>query len=156
MREITTYDELRVLVGQDLGASDWIRIGQDQVDLFGQAIEDQQWIHCDPERARRESPFGQTIVHGMLLLGLLGRLRNSVEGLKLAIPTRLGIFYGFDRVRFVHPVPVGARVRLRLKIKEARLVEPKVIHIVYQHELQIEDQTRPALVADAINRIYTL
>lgn len=151
---IESYEDLRETVGLDLGTSDWLRIEQSQVDLFGQAVGDTQWIHCDPERARRESPFGGTIVHGMLQLALLSTLRNGVQGLRLRIPTRMGVFYGVDRVRFISPVPVGARVRLHLKIKEARLVESKVIHVVYEQRLEIEDQAKLALVAETLNRIY--
>jgi acyl dehydratase len=151
---LRSYEDMREVVGVDLGVSDWLRIGQEQVDLFGQAVEDTQWIHCDPERARRESPFGGTIVHGMLQLALLSKLRANIQGVRFEIPTKMGVFYGVDRVRFVSPVPVGARVRLHLKIKEARLVEPKVIHVVYEQTLEIEGQDKPALVAETVNRIY--
>lgn len=154
IRTIRSYEDVREAVGQELGVSDWLRIGQDQVDLFGRAVDDTQWIHCDPERARRESPFGGTIVHGMLQLALLSKLRASIPSARFEIPTRMGVFYGIDRVRFVSPVPVGARVRLRLRIKEARLVEPKVIHVVYDQTLEIEGREKPALVAETINRIH--
>ena len=152
---MTSYEELAALVGKDLGASDWLAIEQPQVDAFGAAVEDTQWIHCDPERARRESPFGQTIVHGMLLLALLSKFRGRVEGFELEIPSRMGVFYGLNKVRFVTPVLVGARVRVHLKIAEARLVEPKVIHLVYDHSLEVENQAKPALIAETINRLYT-
>lgn len=151
---VASYEELAALVGKDLGASDWVLIEQSQVDAFGEAVEDTQWIHCDPERARRESPFGQTIVHGMLLLALLSKLRGRVEGWKLEIPTRMGVFYGLNKVRFVAPVMVGARVRVQLRIAEARLVEPEVIHLVYEHTMEAENQARPALIAETINRLY--
>ncbi len=151
---IATYDDLAALVGKDLGASDWVGIEQSQVDAFGAAVEDTQWIHCDPERARRESPFGQTIVHGMLLLALLSKFRGRVEGLKLEIPAGMGVFYGLNKVRFVSPVLVGAKVRVHLRISEATLIEPKVIHIVYDHRLEVENQDRPALVAETISRLY--
>ena len=154
VRTIRSYEDMREVVGLDLGASDWLRIEQPQVDLFGEAVGDTQWIHCDPERARRESPFGGTIVHGMLQLALLSKLRGSIETLRFEIPTRMGVFYGLDKVRFVSPVPVGARVRVRLKIKEARPVDPKVIHVVYEHVLDVEGKEKPALVAETINRIY--
>lgn len=153
-RTITSYEDMRDLVGIDLGASDWLLIDQSRVDRFGEAVEDTQWIHCDPERAKRESPFGGPIVHGMLQLALLSKLRTSIQAVKFEIPTRMGVFYGVDRVRFVTPVPVGSRVRVRLKIKEARLVDPKIIHVVYEQVLEIEGKDKPALVADAVNRIY--
>lgn len=151
---IRSYEDLASIVGEDLGSSDWIRIDQDQVDLFGTAVKDLQWIHCDPERAARESPFGQTIVHGMLLLALLGNLRTQLDGMRLEIPQRMGVFYGVNKVRFITPVKVGARVRLHLKVIEARLVEPKIIHVAYENTLEVEDQPKPALVAETLNRIY--
>lgn len=154
VRTFRSYEDMREAVGLDLGASEWLRIEQPQVDLFGQAVEDTQWIHCDPERARRESPFGGTIVHGMLQLALLSKLRASIETVRFEIPTRMGVFYGVDRVRFVSPVLVGARVRIRLKIKEARLVDPTTIHVVYEQTLEVEGKDKPALVAETINRIY--
>lgn len=153
-RVIRSYEEMREAVGLDLGASDWLAIEQDQVDRFGEAVGDLQWIHCDPERAKRESPFGATIVHGMLQLALLSKLRGSIGTVRFEIPARMGVFYGVDRVRFVSPVLVGARVRVRLKIKEARLVDPTVVHVVYEHVLEVEGKDKPALVAETINRIY--
>lgn len=154
IRIIRSFADLREIVGLDLGVSDWLSIAQEQVDRFGHAVEDTQWIHCDPERAKRESPFGGTIVHGMLLLSLLSKLRGSIPTFRLDLPVRMGVFYGLDRVRFITPVPVGAPVRLHLKVKEARLVDPKVIHIVYEQSLELQGKEKPALVAEAINRIY--
>ena len=151
---VTSYEALAALVGQDLGCSDWVTVEQAQVDAFGGAVEDTQWIHCDPARAERESPFGQTIVHGMMMLALLSKLRGLVHGFKLEIPARMGVFYGINKVRFVSPVKVGSRVRVHLKIAEARLVEPEVIHIVYDHKLEVEHQDRPAMVAETVNRLY--
>ena len=153
-RTIRSYEDMRAVVGLSLGVSDWLRIEQSQVDLFGEAVEDTQWIHCDPERARRESPFGGTIVHGMLQLALLSKLRAKIPTFLVDIPTRMGVFYGVDKVRFVTPVLVGARVRLHLKIKDAKLVDPKIIHVVYEQSLEVEGQEKPALVADTVNRIY--
>ncbi len=154
VRVITNYDELAAIVGQDLGCTDWVTIGQDRVDLFGTAVGDRQWIHCDPERAKRESPFGQTIVHGMLLLALLGELRKDIRSVRFEIPSRMGIFYGLNKVRFITPVKVGARIRLHLKVLEATLIQPDVIHVAYENRLEIEGQDKPALIAEALNRIY--
>jgi acyl dehydratase len=153
-RVIASYEELVAIVGEDLGSTDWTRIDQEQVDLFGTAVKDMQWIHCDPKRAGRESPFGQTIVHGMLLLALLGNLRTQVKNVRFEIPARMGVFYGLNRVRFITPVKVGANIRLHLKVIEARLVELKVIHVVYENTLEVEGQAKPALIAEALNRIY--
>lgn len=151
---IASYDDLAAIVGRDLGSTDWTRIGQEQVDQFGAAVRDMQWIHCDPERAKRESPFGQTIVHGMLLLAMLGNLRTQIRAVRFEIPSRMGVFYGLNKVRFITPVRVGAKIRLHLKVTEARLVQPDVIHVVYENTLEVEGQSKPALIAEALNRIY--
>lgn len=148
------YDDLAGAIGNDLGTSRWLRIEQDMVDRFGSAVDDLQWIHCDPERARRESPFGGTIAHGMLILSLLSKLRDDMAAVRFEIPAKMGVFYGLNRVRFVNPVKVGCRIRVRLKINDARLVEPGVVQIVYGQTVEIENESRPALVAEAINRIY--
>ena len=151
---LRTYDDLVGAVGRDLGASTWLRIEQPMVDEFGAVIDDRQWIHCDPERARRESPFGGTIAHGMLILALLSKLRNEITETRFEIPAKMGVFSGLNRVRFINPVKVGSRIRVRLKIDEARLVEPQVIRVIYNQSVEIENEVRPALVAEAVNRIY--
>ena len=154
IRVVRSYDDLVSLIGADLGASNWFRIEQSMVDAFGAAVGDLQWIHCDPERAERESPFGGPIAHGMLILSLLSDLRAQISVTRFEIPTRMGVFYGLDRVRFVTPVKVGSRIRVHLKVKEARLIEPKLIHVVYDQTVEIENEARPALIAEAVNRIY--
>lgn len=153
---IRSFEDMHDVLGFDLGVSEWIQIDQEQVDLFGKAVGDMQWIHCDPERARRESPFGGPIVHGMLQLSLLSKLRENIPSVKFELPTRMGVFYGLDRVRFVSPVLVGSRVRLRLKIKDARLLEPTVVHVIYEQSLEVEEKEKPALIAEAVNRIYLI
>lgn len=151
---LKTFEDLRAAVGRDLGASEWFAVEQSRVDLFGLAVDDMQWIHVDPERCRRESPFGGTIAHGMLVLALLSKLRGQISDTRFEIPTRMSVFYGLNKVRFVSPVRVGARIRVHLKIQEARLVEAKVIHVVYEHSVEIEGEAKPALIAETISRMY--
>lgn len=151
---LKTFEDLQAAVGRDLGASGWFTIDQTRVDRFGEAVEDLQWIHVDPERGRRESPFGGTIAHGLLVLALISKLRQDIPDTQFEIPMRMGLFYGLNKVRFVSPVKVGARIRVHLKIKEARLVEPKVVHIVYDHTVEIEGESKPALVAETVSRMY--
>lgn len=153
-RHLKTFDDLQAAVGHDLGSSNWFAIEQQRVDLFGQAINDLQWIHVDPDRGRRDSPFGCTIAHGMLVLALISDLRRQITGTRFELPVRMELFYGINKVRFVSPVKVGARIRVHLKIVEARLIEPEVGHVVYEHLVEIEGETRPALVAETIGRIY--
>ena len=108
MIEIESVRKLGELVGRDVAVSEWVEVPQERIDRFAEATEDRQWIHTDPERAARESPFKQTIAHGFLTLSLLsemGRTAMRVGGV------RMGINYGLDRVRFIAPVPAGSRVR---------------------------------------------
>ena len=108
MTEVESVAKLGELVGREVALSEWVEVSQERIDAFAEATEDRQWIHTDPERAARESPFKQTIAHGFLTLSLLselGRTAMKVGGV------RMGINYGLDRVRFISPVPAGARVR---------------------------------------------
>jgi acyl dehydratase len=108
-RVIKGLDELKSLVGQPLGTSDWIEITQEQVDRFADATGDHQWLHTDPQRAKLESPYGQTIAHGFLTLSLCPALAQelfTVEGIKM------GVNYGLNRVRFPNAVKVGSRILL--------------------------------------------
>ena len=110
MTEIESVAGLNEHVGREVATSDWLEVSQGRINEFAEATEDRQWIHIDPERAARESPFKETIAHGFLTLSLLSELMKravSVGGL------RMGINYGLNRVRFVSPVPAGARIRGR-------------------------------------------
>jgi acyl dehydratase len=113
--EIESVAGLREQVGREVAVSDWLEVSQERVNQFAEATEDRQWIHTDPERAARESPFRQTIAHGFLTLSLLselGKMAMSVGGV------RMGINYGLNRVRFVAPVPAGGRIRARFTLSE--------------------------------------
>ena len=112
-RHIESITELQQLVGEEVAVSDWFEVSQERINQFAEATEDRQWIHTEPERARRDSPFKTTIAHGFLTLSLLSELMKraiEVGGL------RMGINYGLNRVRFVSPVPAGARVRGRFTL----------------------------------------
>ncbi|MBK8120279.1 MAG: MaoC family dehydratase [Sulfuritalea sp.] len=136
--------------GQEIGVSDWIPIEQERVDAFGQITGDQQWIHVDVERAKRESPFGGPIVHGYLTLSLLAKFALEcidVEGVKLAVN------YGFNRVRFPSPVKVGSRVRGRFVLGAVDDI-PGGVQVVWQTVVEIEGGDRPACVAEMVTRWY--
>ena len=115
-----TFEDLEGLIGQELGVSDWILIDQDRINQFADCTEDHQWIHVDVERAKRESPFGTKIAHGYLTLSLIGGL--SLKAMTLPTNVQAAINYGLDKVRFLSPVKVGARVRLRVALVS---LEPK-------------------------------
>src|SRR5258706_2888250 len=108
-------DQLRALVGQEAGTSGWLTVDQTMIDAFANKTGDTQWIHTDPERARTESRYGRTIAHGFLTLSLLSRL--SREAVVVEGEFGMRINYGLNRVRFPAPVPVGSRVRARLKVQ---------------------------------------
>src|SRR5436189_4976888 len=108
--QIESLSELAQYVGREVAVSDWLEVSQERINQFAESTEDRQWIHVDPERAARESPFKETIAHGFLTLSLLselGKRAMSVGGV------RMGINYGLNRVRFVSPVPAGSRLRGR-------------------------------------------
>ena len=152
-RTVTTLDDLKQLVGQDLGTGDWLEITQDRIDAFADVTGDHQWIHVDPERAAR-SPLGGTIAHGFLTLSLLPSLRQNWQGIKIDLKPRMGINYGLNKVRFISPVHAGKRIRLRSRLLSVEEVQPNVIQSIYEHTVEIEGQEKPAMVAESISRSY--
>ncbi len=150
MRTFSSADDITAAVGEELGVSDWVTVTQERVDQFAEATGDHQWIHVDPERATRESPFGGPIAHGYLSLSLLPMLGWQIYTVANA---KLGINYGSNKIRFPAPVPVGARVRLRSSLQSADLLGDGSIQMVVKQTLEIEDQTKPAVVAETITRV---
>ena len=150
IRVIQGIEELRTLVGQRLGTSDWFEITQQRVQAFAEATDDQQWIHCDPERARLESPYGTTVAHGFLTLALCNALSQqifTITGIKMILN------YGLNRVRFPNPVPVGSRLRMSsdlLELKETRVGT----QIIFKQTFEVEGQSKPACVAEAVVRVF--
>ena len=114
MNDIT---QLHLHVGQEIGVSPWFEIGQERINQFASAIVDPQWIHIDPERARRESPYGGTIAHGFLTLSLLSHLLESTVDVSRM---KMGVNYGLNRVRFTDAVPAGSRIRGALRSDQIR------------------------------------
>jgi acyl dehydratase len=138
-------EDLRALVGDEIGTSSWVEVTQDLIDGFADLTGDHQWIHTDPEKAA-SGPFGTTIAHGYLTLSLLIPLLEEV----LVIENRTSsVNYGLDKVRFPAPVPSGSRVRLTAKLAEVTDVDSGV-QLKVDCVFQIEDQERPACVARAV------
>lgn len=150
---MTTIDQPRRLLslaGQEVGVSDWLTISQERIDAFAAATGDQQWIHVDPARAAAESPFGGTIAHGFLTLSVVSALlRDAV----VVAGVRLTVNYGLNRVRFVAPVPAGARLRARIVLGSATQVA-EAVQATWQITMECEGAERPALVAEWIVRYY--
>ena len=142
-----TLTTLPDFVGRELGVSDWLAISQDRIDAFAEVTGDHQWIHTDVERAAREAPGGTTIAHGLLTLSLLPAMRSDL-GL---VPEGVGraLNYGYDRIRFLAPVPPGARLRTRTVLSAA---EPKGSGwlVTTRNTVEVEGADKPALVADAL------
>lgn len=150
MRIIESLADLPPLVGQEVATSDWITVTQEQVNLFAQATGDHQWIHVDVERAKA-GPFGAPIAHGFLTLSLIPRFFESALEIR---GTRMGVNYGLNRVRFTAPVPVGSRLRARMKLLECRPLEGDGLQSTWLVTVEREGSDKPACIAESISRRY--
>ena len=147
---MTTIRSLEARVGQEVGVSPWVEITQERIDTFAKAIEDFQWIHVDPSRAK-DSPFGGTIAHGFLTLSLLSHLSEATFAFS---DRKMGINYGLNRVRFTSPVPVGSRVRARFTLQKFEPLQENGVQVTWNTVVEIEGKDKPALVAEWIGRHY--
>jgi acyl dehydratase len=147
---MSTIRDLASRVGQEVGVSPWVEITQERIDTFAKAIGDFQWIHVDAERAKN-SPFGRTIAHGFLTLSLLSHLSEQTFSFS---DRRMGINYGLNRVRFTSPVPVGSRVRARFTLTKFENIEGNGVQVTWTTTVEIEGQSKPALVAEWLGRHY--
>ena len=150
-RTINGIEELKTLVGEEIGASDWFEVTQSRINAFADATEDHQWIHLDTERARTDSPFGGTIAHGFLSLSLLPQL--AAQAYRVQGDFKMGINYGLNRLRFVSPVPSGSRVRARFTLQSVEDV-PGGSQLTLVATVEIEGAQKPALVAEWLVRYY--
>jgi len=151
-KPIETYEELRANIGQELGVSDWVLVDQSRIDAFADCTGDRQWIHVDPERAKRRSPFRTTVAHGFLTLSLIGAL---VQEIGVVPENTLAAFnYGLDKVRFISPVKVGSRVRLRTVLMSMDDKGPGQYLLKAENTIEIEGEDKPALVAETLVMLY--
>jgi len=149
MTTTVAYSDVAGLAGTDLGYTDWLEITQDRVNVFADAVDDHQWIHVDPERAA-SGPFGTPIAHGFLSLSLATKFWTDlldVEG----VTTKVN--YGLDKVRFISPVKVGAKVRMTAVIAEVAEVAGGY-QLTVDQTIEIEGATKPAVVARGLYRFY--
>jgi acyl dehydratase len=147
--DVQGIEQLRELIGRELGPTEWLEITQDDIDKFADVSRDHQWIHVDIERAAKESPYGMTVAHGNLTLSLLDHFRPQLirtHGVKM------GINYGFDRVRFPAAVPAGSRVRGRAQILTVDELGDGWWHIVTKFTVEGEGQDKPVCVAESVGR----
>ena len=147
-RVISSAEELKRLLGQQLGVTDWLTVDQERVDGFAEVTGDHQWIHVDPERAK-QSPFGGTIAHGFLTLALTVPFGAELYELDFG-SSRLN--YGLNKVRFPAPVPVGSRLRARVTLEEIRGTGAG-LQLATTYTIEIEGKERPACVAERLTLV---
>jgi acyl dehydratase len=147
--EVQGIEGLKALQGKEIGPSDWRTVTQEDIDTFADLTGDHQWIHTDVERAKTESPFGTTIAHGNLTLSLIDGLR--IELLR-STGFKLGVNYGWNKVRFPAPVPSGSRIRATAEVVEVEDVGGGWFQIVTRFKVEVEGSEKPACVADSVGR----
>lgn len=147
---MTSVRDLENRVGEEIAVSPWVEITQERIDSFAKAVEDFQWIHVDRSRAQ-SSPFGGTIAHGFLTLSLLPRLTESTIAV---VELRMGVNYGLNRVRFISPVPVGSRVRGRMKLLSSEPIDGNGLQMVWETTIELEGAAKPACAAETVVRYY--
>ncbi len=138
---------LQEYVGQTMGASEWFQIDQDRINAFADTTLDHQFIHVDPEKAKA-TPFGGTIAHGFLTLSLLPYLQSQMEELVIPAGLKMGMNYGFDKIRFLAPVKTGSKVRATATLKEVTEKNPGQFLFSAEYTIEIEGESKPALIAD--------
>ena len=151
MTKQMTIAEYHARVGTSFGASEWYLIDQTRIDDFAKNTEDFQFIHIDTERAK-DTPFGTTIAHGFLTLSMLSAMFYDV--VPDIIGSKMGVNYGFDKIRFLAPVKVGARIRGHFTLQELRESRPGEVTNIWEVKVEIENEDKPALIAKWIGRDY--
>jgi acyl dehydratase len=152
MTELITVDgidELRELVGETIGPSEWREVTQEMVDAFAELSGDDQWIHVDVERAKQKSPFGKTVAHGNLTLSMIDGFRR---GLLESTGFKLGVNYGWNKVRFPAPVPTGSSIRASVEVLSVEDVGGGWFQVVQRWTVEVEGSEKPACVAESVGR----
>ena len=149
--EIESVSQLCGLVGREVAVTDWFEVAQPRIDQFAEATEDRQWIHINPERAEKESPYGTTIAHGFLTLSLLSHLMSRAISIRSGI--KMGINYGLNRVRFPAAVPAGARIRARFTLQALEEI-PGGVQATWGAVVELEGAEKPCCVAEWLVRYY--
>jgi acyl dehydratase len=149
MKTALKIRDLESRVGEEIAVSPWVEMPQERIDLFAKATEDLQWIHVDPERAKKSS-FGSTIAHGFLTLSMLPKLTESTFEFS---DRKMGVNYGLNKVRFTSPVPAGAKIRGRFTLAKYEKLEGGV-QTTWNVVVEREGGDKPAMVAEAISRHY--
>jgi acyl dehydratase len=148
--EVTSVGQLQALVGTEAAVSPWMDISQQRVNMFADATSDHQWIHVDPARCERESPFGVPVAHGFLTLSLLPAMFESAIAM---LNFRMVLNYGLNKVRFPAPVPVGSRLRARLVLHAVEPIEGGT-QLVWDVTVEREGGNKPVCAAEFLMRCY--
>lgn len=148
------YEVLQAKIGRPEGSSEWFEVDQARIDAFAEVTEDRQFIHVDPEQAAKLSPWGVTIAHGFLTLSLLSHLSASIPQDAAALEGILmGVNYGFEKVRFVAPVKVGSTIRASSVLSAVDQKDPSTLQVTRTMTVEIEGESKPALVAEWVTRL---
>ena len=147
---VNGIEELKALQGQTIGPSGWREVAQADIDAFAELSRDRQWIHVDVERARTESPFGTTVAHGNLTLSLIDGFRPE---LLESTGFKLGVNYGWNKVRFPAPVPAGSRIRASVETIAVDELEGGWHQISQRWTIEVEGSEKPACVAESVGRV---
>ena len=150
MKTFQTLSDVAACVGQEVATSEWTTITQEQIQQFADATGDQQWIHVDVERAKA-GPFGAPIAHGFLTLSLIPKFFESAIAIT---ETRMGVNYGLNKVRFISPVPVGSRLRAKVKLLACDPIEQGGMQMAWEVTVEREGAAKPVCVAESIARRY--
>lgn len=148
---IASIEDIKSRIGSEVGVSDWILVDQARIDAFADVTEDHQFIHVDPEAAAK-TPFGGTVAHGFLSLSLLSRM--AADAMLRPADIKMGVNYGFEKVRFLAPVRAGRRVRGRFTLASFEEKRPGQYQFVHNVTVEIEGGDKPALIADWIGMIF--
>ena len=147
-----SLDTLDQFVGQEIGVSEWVTVDQQRIQEFANSTADHQWIHVDPERAQRESPYGATISHGFLTLSLMSQFLR--EAILLPADVKQAINYGLNRVRFPAPVRAGEKIRARIRLQSCKDL-PGSLEAIFEITIETEGGEKPCCVAEWILRYYS-
>jgi acyl dehydratase len=147
---VNGIEELKSLVGQTIGPSDWREVTQELIDQFAEVSGDDQWIHVDTERAKTESPFGTTVAHGNLTLSMIDGFRS---GLMESSGFKMGVNYGWNKVRFPAPVPAGSRIRASIETLSVDELGGGWYQIAQKWTVEVEGNEKPACVAESVGRL---
>jgi len=147
-----TIDELKAMKGQEIGTSEWHLVTQEEINKFADATHDHQWIHVDPERAKKESPFGGPIAHGYYTLSLAPSLMEQIVAVK---GIRMGVNYGLNKLRYPGPVRIGKRIRLKATLLDLEdIANGAGAQVTVGMSFEVEGEPKPGCVAEALYRYY--